>query len=202
MFFFLGTVLFAYYHNRGGLPDLPAGKQDQIMPLFVMTVLPGTGLVGLLVAAIMAAAMSTMDSGINSLTAVVVYDWLGGKNLSVSASRWLCLAFGICIIGASLVVPLLAPNVIDMITTIASTFLGLLLGLFLLGMYVPRASTAAAVVGLFSGVVCLAAAVTATTLPHWWYGACTLFPTLIVGWLSSLVTSAVPPGGRRSSKRY
>ena len=59
VFFFLGTVLFAYYHNRGGLPDLPAGKQDQIMPLFVMTVLPGTGLVGLLVAAIMASAMST-----------------------------------------------------------------------------------------------------------------------------------------------
>ena len=56
------------------------------MPLFVTSLFPGTGLAGLLVAGIMNWRPSTMDSGINSLTAVVVYDWLGGRRLSVSAA--------------------------------------------------------------------------------------------------------------------
>jgi Na+/proline symporter len=185
LFFFVGTTLFAYYHEAGGFPHLPKEKQDQILPLFVATALPPVGLIGLLAAGLFAAAMSTIDSGINSLTAVVVYDWLSGRQVGVNFSRLLCGLFGLSVIGAAMLVPYLAPNVIGMITTIASTFLGLLLGVFLLGMLVPRANATGAFLGLIAGVASLTLALTLANIPHWWYGAFTCFPTLLVGWLAS-----------------
>jgi hypothetical protein len=148
LFFVVGATVFAYYQQSGDMPNLPKDKQDQILPLFVTTVLRQAGIIGVLVAGLFAAAMSTIDSGINSLTAVVVYDWLSGRGLRLVYSRLLCGVFGVMVIGAALVVPYLAPNVIGMITTIASTFLGLLLGVYLLGMFVPRASASGAFVGL------------------------------------------------------
>ena len=193
MFFFLGATLFAYYSQHGGLPDLPKEKQDQILPLFVVHVLPQVGLTGLLVAGLFAAAMSTIDSGINSLTAVVVCDWLSGRNPSVRFSRLLCAAFGVTIVGAALVAPALGSNVIGMITGVAGTFLGLLLGLFLLGMFFRRANTGGAVLGFLAGVVCFAVVRTTTPVPHWWYGAFTIFPTLIVGLAASHLFAAPRP---------
>ena len=211
MFFFLGATLFAYYWQHGGMPDLPKEKQDQILPLFVVHVLPQVGLPGLLVAGLFAAAMSTIDSGINSLTAVVVCDWLAGRNPSVRFSRLLCAAFGVAIVGAALAAPMLGTNVIGMITGVAGTFLGLLLGLFLLGMFVRRANTGGAILGFAAGTACFIAIRTLTNVPHWWYGAFTTFPTLIVGWgasyffpaprpaqLEGLVQKATNPIGCRS----
>ncbi len=193
LFFLVGATLFAYYQQQGGLPELPEKKQDQIMPLFVTTELGQVGLVGLLVAGLFAAAMSTIDSGINSLTAVVVYDWLSGRDLRVLYSRLLCGAFGIAVIGAALVVPCLGPNVIGMITTIAGTFLGLLLGVFLLGLLVPRANAPGALVGLVAGAAVLAVVLVWTKVPHWWYGAFTCLPAFFVGWLASYAFSPPPP---------
>ena len=86
---------------------------------------------------------------------------------------------------AALVVPLLAENVIGMILTIASTFLGLLLGLFLLGMLVPRANAIGAILGVSAGVVALIFVFIFQFVPNWWYGAFACFPTLAVGWLGS-----------------
>jgi len=71
---FIGLGLFAYYQlNPGALPDAISG--DKIFPYFIAHVLP-TGLSGLLIAAIFAAAMSSMDSGINSMATVVVNDFI------------------------------------------------------------------------------------------------------------------------------
>ena len=80
LFFLVGSTIFAYYNQPGktGLPVLP--KQDQIFPFFVMNELPAWGLTGVVLAGLFAAVMSTLDSGINSLAAVVAYDWLGGRN--------------------------------------------------------------------------------------------------------------------------
>jgi SSS family solute:Na+ symporter len=80
-----------------------------------------------------------------------------------------------------------------MITTIAGTFLGLLLGLFLLGMLVPRANAAGACVGLIAGAAVLAGVIVRTNVPHWWYGAFTCFPAFFVGWLASYAFRPPPP---------
>jgi SSS family solute:Na+ symporter len=224
LFFFMGTTLFAYYHEVDGppklrqadrLPDLPEDKQDQILPLFVVTALSQAGLVGLLVAGLFAAAMSTIDSGINSLSAVVVCDWLGGRDIGLGLSRALCGLFGFAVIGAAMLVPALGPNVIGIITVIASTFLGLLLGVFLLGMLVPRANAGGALIGLLTGAGALAIVWTLSNrpdwwygaiipgswprvfVPHWWYGAFTLIPTFGVGVLASYLFPPPRPAKMR-----
>ena len=181
LFFFVGTTLFAYYHQGGGpgFPELE--KQDQLMPYFVLTELRCAGLTGLLVAGLFAAVMSTIDSGINSLTAVVVYDWLSGRDLPVAVSRLLCCLFGVAVIGAALIAPHLERDVIGIISVVSGTFLGLLLAVFLMGMLVPRANTGGAMVGLLAGAASLMYVWTQTDICGWWYGAFTCVPAFVVG---------------------
>jgi len=211
LFFAVGSTLYAYYHQEGGsgFPKIvkPGGQElkakdqtsegehqtsetegqtletkDQLMPHFVLNELPYVGLSGLLLAGLFAAVMSTIDSGINSLTAVLVYDWLGGRHISVRSSRLLCFSFGICVIGAALLTLLLRDHpVIDIIMKIAGSFLGLLMGVYLLGMLVPRANTAGALAGLVAGSASLAFVWTCTEMHAWWYGVFTCLPAFVVG---------------------
>jgi Na+/proline symporter len=106
LFLLVGTALFAFYSQSGG-PGLPVAgvefaKEDQILPYFVSTQLPGIGLVGLILAGLFAAAMSTVDSGINGVTSVIVYDWLSGKNVALWISRLLTAVLGAAVVGTAL----------------------------------------------------------------------------------------------------
>ncbi len=190
LFMFVGVALFAFYAqpHGAGMPEL--ASQDQILPHFVSTEVAGVGLLGLMLAGLFAAAMSTIDSGINGVASVVVYDWLGGRQLPLRASRALTVLLGALVIVAALLAPLLGKNVIDIINTIAGTLLGGLLAVFLLGMFAPRANAPGVLIGLATGAVCLVAVIVATDVPKWWYGAFTVFPTLLVG---SAASRLFPP---------
>jgi len=193
-FLLVGTALFAFYSQSGG-PGLPAAgvelaKEDQILPYFVATQLPRVGLLGLVLAGLFAAAMSTIDSGINAVTSVIVYDWLAGRQLPLTISRILTAVLGITVIAAALFVPVLGANVIEIINVIAGTSLGMLLAVYLLGMFVPRANLAGVLAGLAAGLVCLA--LVWNSVPNWWYGAFTIVPTFVVGGLASLLFAPPP----------
>lgn len=181
LFLLVGVALFAFYvqPDGAGLPTLES--EDQILPHFVSTHAAGIGLVGLMLAGLFAAAMSTVDSGINGVASVIVYDWLGGQELSLAASRALTVVLGAFVILAALVAPLLGDNVINIINTVAGTMLGGLMAVFLLGMFVPRANSAGVLIGLAAGAVSLLIVIQTSEIPKWWYGAFTIFPTFIVG---------------------
>ena len=186
----VGTALFAFYSQPGGV-GLPAAgieiaKQDQILPYFVATQLPGVGLVGLILAGLFAAAMSTIDSGINGVTSVIVYDWLSGKELPLRVGRILTTILGIVVIGAAILVPVFGDTVFGIITAIAGTSLGMLLAIYLLGMLIPRTNLPGVLIGLAAGLVCLALVWIFTDIPKWWFGAFTIVPTFIVGAMASL----------------
>jgi Na+/proline symporter len=185
LFFFVGSTLFAFYHQPGANCFPVLERQDQVMPHFVLNELSRAGLSGILLAGLFAAVMSTVDSGINSLTAVVVYDWLAGRPVRVRTSRLLCGLFGLAVVGAALVAPYLAKNVIDMISIVAGSFLGLLLGVYLMGMFLSRANTRGALVGLVAGVVHLVIVWKCTNIAGWWYGAFTCLPVFVYGGLAS-----------------
>jgi solute:Na+ symporter, SSS family len=190
LFLLVGVALFVFYTQNGG-PGLPTlQSEDQILPHFVATQFPGIGLLGLLLAGLFAAAMSTVDSGINGVASVVVYDWLDARQLSVGASRLLTLALGCLVILAAWTMPLLGRNIIDMINVVAGTLLGGLLAVFLLGMFAPRANSSGVLIGWITGLLSLLFVIIATDIPRWWYGAFVLFPTLIVG---SIASRAFPP---------
>ncbi len=185
LFFLVGTSMFTFYHQpgAGGFPEL--FRQDQLLPYFVGTEIRLSGLIGLLIAGLFAATMSTIDSGINSMTAVVVYDWLPGRKVSLGLSRLICCFIGLFVIAAALIAPYLGEHLIEIISKIAGTFLGLLLGIFLLGMFASGANTAGTFIGFLGGVVALIIVWTQTTLPHWWYGGVTVFTTVGLGVLAN-----------------
>jgi Na+/proline symporter len=212
IFFLIGTTIFAYYHQPSRAGEVTAATasdnlfselqhnaekklrgekniEDQIMPRFLMRELALPGLMGVLIAALFAAAMSSIDSGINSLTATVVCDWLRQKTLSVGWSRLLTIAFGALAVITSLVLQRLGGAVFDWIMAIAGTFLGLMLGIFLLGMLSPRANTQGVYIGLAGGIACYLLARYAGT-SFWWDGAVTSVSTLVIGLFASL---AFPP---------
>jgi SSS family transporter len=208
VFFLVGSTLFVFYHQdkqAGSKPsaleasakqaDSPQSNlydrlhdqkiEDQLVPRFIMKELPVAGLMGLLLAGLFAAAMSSVDSGINSMTASVVYDWQHGKQLQLRGSRLLCFVFGMAAVGTSVVLYFVGGNVFDMIMKIAGTFFGFLLAAFLLGMLIRRTNTEGVLIGMAAGVVGLAMAF-GLEVTSYWFGAFTCVPTFVVGALASL----------------
>lgn len=73
LFMFVGTCLFAYYQINAG--DLPSGiKSDEIFPYFIATEMP-IGITGLIISALIAGAISSLDADVNCISAVVVEDY-------------------------------------------------------------------------------------------------------------------------------
>ena len=129
------------------------------------------GIVGLMCAGLLAAALSTLDGGINSIASVLTFDVLNRSETSVRASRLLTTLIGVGVIGAALLAPYIGKNFIDQITAVASTFLGLLLGVYVLGMSSRRANTGGAAIGLAAGAVGIALVHLHPGIPTWWSGA-------------------------------
>lgn len=193
---FIGIGLFAfYYHNPGQLEPGIAG--DKVLPFYIVSRLP-VGVSGLLLAAIFAAAMSSMDSGINSLSTVVVTDFVRqirrtplGEKQGVALARLLTLAFGILATLAAFAVST-AENIIDWYTSMISLFSAPVLALFLLGMFSKRTSFYAWLPGC---VVSIAASgwLQNWTEVHWvYYFPFALFTCLGTSYLASLFIPHAP----------
>ena len=142
-------------------PDLaariPADKPDYMMPIFIIERLPH-GIIGLLLVAIMAAAMSSLSSAVNSLAAVTMEDLavLGArpptKRKEVMLARGVSIFWGVAILIMSLFAGAIAPTVIEAINKVGSALYGPILGVFLLGMLSRRTNGAGASAGLIAGV--------------------------------------------------
>jgi SSS family solute:Na+ symporter len=203
LFLLVGTAIFAFYSQPGAL-GMPAvgvefAGEDQILPHFVATQLPGVGLTGLILAGLFAAAMSTMDSGINGVTSVIVYDWLSGRQLPLRVSRILTTLLGVTVIGAAILVPFIGGTVIDIIMVIAGTCLGILLAIYLLGMFTRTANLPGVLIGVATGLLCFVLVLVYTDIPKWWFGAFAMFPTLIVGAIASLCFPRPPESALRDT---
>jgi len=134
LFLFLGIMLYVFYHGANMRPD-------EILPGFVIKELPH-GLSGLIVAAIFAAAMSTLSSSLNSLASSSMFDifmprW--GKNITpkkqLVLSRLFTLFWGIVFIFGALLFKDKQNPVVELGLAIASFTYGGLLGTFFLGTY-------------------------------------------------------------------
>lgn len=88
-------------------------------------------------------------------------------------------------VGAALLAPYIGKNFIDQITAVASTFLGMLLGVYVLGMFSARANSGGAAIGLAAGAIGVAFCWLYPGIPAWWCGAFAFTPTLLIGRLAS-----------------
>ena len=159
LFFMVGTALYVYYQQSHVeiYEQLGTGRgRDQLLPHFVINFAGGYGMTGLILAGLFAAAMSSLDSGINSMTATLVTDWFRGKELGTRINRSLTAAFGFGVTGIACLLAMIDSPVFDILLSIAGATLGLLLAVMMLGMLVPRVNTTGVLAGLASGLLIFA----------------------------------------------
>lgn len=162
LFLFIGTSLFAYYTAHPQLlpPDLDAvAKPDAVFPHFIATGLP-IGISGLVVAAIFAAAQSTLASSINCCATLTMCDLYkryfrpgADTRESMTVLRVATLVFGGAGTGVALAMMTVLKEALDIWWSLASIFSGGMLGLFLLGLVSRRANNPAAATGVIIGVL-------------------------------------------------
>ena len=203
LFLAIGLILWVYYttYAPDGLAAVTVGgvvQTDRIFPTFMMTHLP-TGIRGLMVAAIVAAAMSTLSSSLNSSAASTVGDFYmpltGGTRADqhyLAASRWATVAWAVVQMAVAVVAVELSSRVVDEVLGIQSFTSGLLLGVFLLALTATRRATAPAT-GIVSGATLLVALRLFTAVSWQWYVLIGTLTTFGVGWVIGRVSSDVPP---------
>ena len=168
LFMFIGTALWAFYHINH--IALPAGmRPDAILPHFVMTQLP-TGVIGIIIAAVTAAALSSLDSDLNSLSAIVVEDYYKRfKPNSTDRQRLyagkITIAIGglAAVLVATLYVAAGKETVLGIIFTLYAIFSGGIVGLFLLGLFSKRANKKGVYIGIVACILYTAYAVLTST---------------------------------------
>ena len=163
---------------------------NYVFPTFVTTQLP-IGLVGLMIAAIFAAAMSSIAAELNSLSTATVIDFYR-RHYRKSASdrhylRVSMVATGFWGVFAS-ITALYAANLgslIEVVNRFGSFFYGSLLGVFVLAVGVPRATAAGAFWGLIGGMLAVAAVATTTSISFLWLNLVGTAAVFVVGSLVS-----------------
>lgn len=160
LFLFIGVQLACFYSLAG---NVAPGKADQVFAHFIVNSFPqNTGLIGLMMAAILAAAMSTLSSSLNASASAVLNDFYvpacrvrPTDRQQLNLSRWLTLAFGLLQIGIGIYAMSLAGTVVKNALTIAGFSAGLLLGVFSLAVFVKRAGQSSALAGMLVGLIVL-----------------------------------------------
>ncbi|MDT7603306.1 MAG: solute:Na+ symporter, family [Acidobacteriota bacterium] len=212
-FLFIGVLLFAFYqpHTDPAYATLTAGAatlpiegafqsvpSDSIFPHFITRHMP-SGLSGLVVAAIFAAALS---SSLNSIAATAVNDLYKpfapkrDDRHYLRVSHWLTLAWGIVQIGVALLFMSQNRSALDQALSVASLVNGPVLGVFLVGTFLRRAGEPPALVGMLTSMVVMLYIRFMTPLAWTWY-------VLVGSAITFLVAFAVTPLFRRApaSKR-
>nr|KAG5707439.1 hypothetical protein BaRGS_011943 [Batillaria attramentaria] len=144
-----GLVMYAFYYGCDPLKLGIVSKADQLMPLFVLQTLGDyPGLPGLFVACIYSAALSTISSGVNSLAAVTLEDFLrpwvdrvaGGRRssrLHSVVTVVLALVYGLATIGLAYLAGILDSTILQIAISILGMVGGPLLGLLIVGIFFP-----------------------------------------------------------------
>lgn len=157
LFMFIGTSLYAFYTSQPGL--IPAGIQsDRVFPFFIVNQLPA-GITGLLIASIFAAGMSTISTSLNSSATVILTDYFkkslkseGADKKSMKILYASTFLFGLVSMGIAIAM-INVQSVLDAWWKLASIFSGGMLGLFLLGFFVRKVKSRAAIAGMIAGVL-------------------------------------------------
>jgi SSS family transporter len=178
VFLLVGVLLFVFAQHT---PLLAAGERtDRILPLFLVREMP-TGLAGLLLASILAVAMSNASGSLNSLAASSVMDLNAFRGHTTDPAKFLKISRRMTLVwGAVLILlgllrwgPLLETGL-----TVASLPFGSLLGLFLLGTFDSRANSKGSLAGMFAGLAAVLIVYRATSIAFTWYvlvGSCVTF---------------------------
>ena len=205
----IGLGLFAFYiSNPEELPSLIQG--DKVFPYFIATQMP-IGMRGIMIAAILAAAMSSIDSGLNSCTTAFITDFYKRLNwkfngmerlfsgglpveagtLELKLSRLLTLILGVVVIVLACYVGQLG-SIIEITNKLVNSFAGPMAAVFLLGMLTRRCNPLGAFLGLLVGSIVTSYFILFSNISFLWYGTVGLVTTLMVGYAVSIFQGGLP----------
>jgi solute:Na+ symporter, SSS family len=172
---------------------------NYVFPTFIMTKMP-VGLVGLLIAAILAAAMSTIAGELSALSTASVIDFYrrfyrpdASDHHLLRVSRGATVFWGLF---ASVVAVYAAQlgSLIEVVNRFGSYFYGSILGVFILAIGAKRATANGAFIGLIAGMTCVGLAATYTDVAFLWHNVTGAVAVVVIG----LLVSAVDPSRRRA----
>jgi SSS family transporter len=190
LFLLIGVILYVFYTTTGLKAPSPT---DRIYPDFVWRYLP-PGVAGLVVAAILAAAMSNLSAALNSLASTSIMDFYKplaiGRGRLYSESHYLRLArvatvgWGAVLLGIGYLARQWG-SVLEAGLSIASVIYGSLLGVFLLGLLTRRAGQMSAATGMAAGLAVMVYVKGFTTIAWTWYVVIGASVTFLTGCLMS-----------------
>jgi Na+/proline symporter len=169
LFLAIGVMLFVYYQDNHLVQPQ---SLDRIYPEFVWRHLPA-GVAGLVTAAILAAAMANLSAALNSLASTTVIDFIApwfpqSSGVSLKLARGMTVAWGFVLIAIGMLARHWG-SVLESGLSIASVTLGLLLGVFLLGVLTKRAGEVSAMIGLVAGLAAILYVSERTSIAWTWW---------------------------------
>jgi SSS family transporter len=205
LFLLIGSMLYVFYsgHAPAEMSAFTLNgriQSDRIFPHFIVSHLPA-GVVGLVIAAVFAAAMSTLASSLNSSSATAMADFYmpmrkASDEHYLRVSRWLTAFWGAVQISVALIAIQFSTRVVDEVLGIASFTNGIILGVFLLGTFAPAVRQRSAFAGILVGtVVMLAVRIFGLTSWQWYVligSAVTYVTGVTVSRLGGEATAANP----------
>ena len=190
LFLLIGVILYVFYKTTGLSAPSPT---DRIYPDFVWRYLP-TGVAGLIIAAILAAAMSNLSAALNALASTSIMDFykpiaarLGKRHSEahfLRLARGATVAWGLVLLGIGYTARHWG-SVLEAGLSIASIIYGSLLGVFLLGVLTKRVGQNSAIAGMLAGLAVMAGVKLSTTIAWTWYVLIGTSVTFCVGYLIS-----------------
>ncbi len=191
LFLYIGTTLFAFYSGPDHMLGEAITKGDQVFPHFIATQLP-VGLKGLIIAAILAASMSTIDSALNCSATVLFVDYYkkyykpsASEGNSVNFLRITTVVWGIAGIAVALLL-INAKSALDIWWIIAGIFGGGILGLFLLGIFNVKIKQKQGIISVIFSILIIIWGSFLRDLPdHFAWMECQIDP-IIIGAMSTL----------------
>lgn len=191
LFLVVGVMLFAFYQK----PSSAFLRADRIYPTFIVHQMPH-GISGLLIAAILAAAMSNLSAALNSLSSSSVIDFyerFRPQSTDVQRlrlSRVITLVWGAILFAIAIVSLHKVGRVIEVGLQVASVAYGAMLGVFLLGTLTRRAHQSGAILGMICGLAVELYLWLGTRVPWTWWVAIGTTVTFAAGYAASLL---LPP---------
>ncbi|MEW6210797.1 MAG: sodium:solute symporter [Acidobacteriota bacterium] len=188
MFLFIGVMLFVFYQQNATLPE--GINSDRVFAHFIVNELPA-GVVGLVIAAMLAAAMSSSLNALASTSLADFYKPLLAPARSeqhyMKVSHYLTALWGAVQIIAALVVIGKDQSIINAVLGIASFTSGPVLGLFFMGTLTKRVRQQGALAGVITGVAFMVYIWARTPLSWQWYALAGSSVTFLVGYVTSAI---------------
>jgi SSS family transporter len=194
---FVGLALLAYFNHHPRPADL---ADDKVLPYFISRTFPA-GAVGLVIAAILAASLSSIDSAINSCTSVMMVDGyerlfrrpdaVRGGARDVFVSRVLTVVFGAAGTILSTNVSRIG-TLLEIAQKLINAFSGPLFGIYILAMFSRRATANPVLAAGIAGTLITYLVAYQSSIGFMWPSTFGLVATIAIGWALARVTPARP----------